>query len=100
MSTFSTLREKFGSAQLISRFLTIIEKGGNALPHPASLFGIMALLAIVASGITSLLDISVIHPGTGETIRPVNLFMVVRCASGEGPNTVSQDVALSHSTPM
>jgi aminobenzoyl-glutamate transport protein len=54
----------------------MIEKGGNALPHPASLFGIMALLAIVASGITSLLDISVIHPGTGETIRPNNLFSI------------------------
>ena len=33
------------------RFLTVIEKGGNALPHPATLFGILALLAIIVSGI-------------------------------------------------
>jgi aminobenzoyl-glutamate transport protein len=69
-------KNKFGSAKLISGFLGMIEKGGNALPHPASLFGIMALLAIVVSGITSLFDLSVLHPGTGEIIRPNNLFSV------------------------
>lgn len=76
MAKFSGFRDKLGSKKLISRFLAMIEKGGNALPHPASLFGIMALLAVVVSGITSLFDISVIHPGTGETIRPNNLFSV------------------------
>ena len=76
MSTITKLRDKFGSKKLIDRFLTMIEKGGNALPHPASLFGIMALLSIAVSGITSLFDLSVIHPGTGETIRPNNLFSV------------------------
>jgi len=60
----------------ISSFLAMIEKGGNALPHPASLFAIMATLAVVVSGITNLFDLSVIHPGTGETIRPNNLFSV------------------------
>jgi aminobenzoyl-glutamate transport protein len=69
-------KNKFGSAKLISGFLGMIEKGGNALPHPASLFGIMALLAIVVSGITSLFDLSVLHPGTGEIIRPNTLFSV------------------------
>ena len=76
MAKLSKLRDKLGSKKLIARFLAMIEKGGNALPHPASLFGIMALLAVVVSGITSLFDISVIHPGTGETIRPNNLFSV------------------------
>jgi aminobenzoyl-glutamate transport protein len=76
MTKISRLRDKLGSKRLISRFLAMIEKGGNALPHPASLFAIMALLAILASGITSLFHISVIHPGTGETIRPNNLFSV------------------------
>jgi aminobenzoyl-glutamate transport protein len=70
------LRQKLGSAQLISGFLGMIERGGNALPHPASLFAIMAALAVIASGVTSLFDLSVVHPGTGETIRPVNLFSV------------------------
>jgi aminobenzoyl-glutamate transport protein len=67
---------RLGSGKFINRSLEIIEKGGNALPHPATLFAIMALLAIVASGITSLFDLSVVHPGTGEMIRPVNLFSV------------------------
>jgi aminobenzoyl-glutamate transport protein len=70
------LKDKFGSAKLISRFLAMIEKGGNALPHPAMLFAIMACLAVVVSGITSLFHLSVIHPGTGETIRPNNLLSV------------------------
>jgi aminobenzoyl-glutamate transport protein len=70
------LRNRFASAKLISRFLEVVEKGGNALPHPAMLFAIMALLAIVVSGIASLFNLSVIHPGTGEIIRPNNLFSV------------------------
>ena len=31
----------------IDRFLNIVEKGGNALPHPATLFAILALLVWV-----------------------------------------------------
>ena len=65
-----------GKKTLMDRFLSTIERGGNALPEPATLFAILAFLVIVISGITSLFDISVIHPGTGETVRPVNLFSV------------------------
>jgi aminobenzoyl-glutamate transport protein len=70
------MRNRLKSLNLLPTFLTVVEKGGNALPHPAALFGIMALLAVVMSGIVSLFDLSVIHPGTGETIRPNNLFSV------------------------
>lgn len=56
------------------RMLSGIERVGNALPHPATLFLIFALLILVISYVTSLLDLSVIHPGTGETITPVNLL--------------------------
>ncbi len=59
-----------------SKFLKIIEKVGNALPDPTSLFAIAAGLVIVLSGITSLFHLEVVHPGTGETITPVNLFSV------------------------
>jgi aminobenzoyl-glutamate transport protein len=58
----------------MARFLTVIERVGNALPHPGTLFAIMALLVIVASGLAAQLDWAVTHPGTGETIRPVNLL--------------------------
>jgi aminobenzoyl-glutamate transport protein len=57
----------------VARFLSAIERVGNALPHPATLFGIFALLVIVLSWFFSLFDISVTNPATGEVIRPVNL---------------------------
>ena len=56
------------------RFLSIIERVGNALPHPATLFLIFAILVLVFSGITSLFSISAEHPATGESIEPVNLM--------------------------
>ncbi|MDX9848195.1 MAG: AbgT family transporter [Tenuifilaceae bacterium] len=59
---------------LIDRFLNIVERGGNALPHPASLFGIFALLALAFSAIGHWLGWEVIHPATGEAIRTVNLL--------------------------
>ena len=58
----------------LSRSLTFIERVGNALPHPGTLFAMMALLVILVSAITAQFDLAVTHPGTGETIRPVNLM--------------------------
>lgn len=63
-------------SNLISKFLRIVEKVGNALPDPAVLFALMAVLVIIVSGITSLFHLEVIHPGSGEVIRPVNLFSI------------------------
>lgn len=59
---------------IIDRFLDVVEKVGNILPHPASLFAIFAIAVVVLSGITAAFDISAIHPGTGETIVPVSLL--------------------------
>ncbi len=67
---------KSSDQKLISKFLTIIEKVGNALPHPATLFALFAVGVVVLSGIISLFDFSVKHPGTGETIEVVSLFSV------------------------
>lgn len=61
---------------LISRFLSIIEKVGNALPHPATLFAIFAFVIIIVSGIASMFHLEVIHPGTQETIKPFSLLSV------------------------
>jgi aminobenzoyl-glutamate transport protein len=60
--------------KLLARFLGIIEKVGNALPHPATLFAIFAGAVIVLSAVAAMFDISVTHPGTGATIRPVSLL--------------------------
>ncbi|MFW6227772.1 MAG: AbgT family transporter, partial [Bacteroidota bacterium] len=67
-------KEKQGKTDWFKRFLTVVERVGNALPHPATLFLIFAILILIISALTSLMDISVIHPGTGETISPVNLL--------------------------
>ncbi len=61
---------------LIDRFLNIIEKGGNALPHPATLFFLFAVGVVILSGIASMFDMQVIHPGTKEIVKPFSLLSV------------------------
>lgn len=60
--------------RILARFLNVVEKGGNALPHPATLFALFALFVVFLSGFLSLFDIHAIHPRTGEMIEPVNLM--------------------------
>jgi aminobenzoyl-glutamate transport protein len=60
----------------ISVFLSTVERVGNALPHPATLFLLFALGVVVLSGVVSWLDVTAVHPGTGETIRPFSLLSV------------------------
>jgi len=61
---------------MIDRFLGGVERVGNALPHPATLFALLALSVIFFSWVFSQFNISVLHPGTGETVEPVNLLSV------------------------
>ncbi len=58
----------------LQRALNWIERAGNALPHPATLFALFALAALVFSAIGHLLGWEAIHPATGEIIKPVNLL--------------------------
>lgn len=58
----------------LSRFLNLVEKGGNALPHPASLFGILALAALLFSAIGQWMGWSAAHPATGQQVQIVNLL--------------------------
>ncbi len=53
--------------------LAYVERVGNALPHPAALFGIFALVTLVISFLGYHLKWQGINPGTGETIHIVNL---------------------------
>jgi aminobenzoyl-glutamate transport protein len=62
--------------KFIDKFLTIIEKVGNALPHPATLFALFAFAIIIVSGIVSAFNLEVTHPATGELIKPVSLLTV------------------------
>jgi aminobenzoyl-glutamate transport protein len=60
----------------LDRALGVIERTGNALPHPATLFLVAALSVVVLSAITASLDLEVTHPGTGETVTVVNLLTI------------------------
>ncbi|MEA1896958.1 MAG: AbgT family transporter [Bacteroidota bacterium] len=62
--------------KLFDRFLNSIEKVGNALPHPATLFAIFAIMVLIFSAIAHAFDWSAIHPGSHENIDPVNLLSV------------------------
>lgn len=57
----------------VSRFLSIVERLGNALPHPATLFAGFAGFVILLSWLLSQFDLTVTHPGTGKEIAVVNL---------------------------
>ena len=59
---------------IIQRILNWVERAGNALPHPATLFALFALAALVFSAIGYFLDWEVIHPGTKEIVKSVNLL--------------------------
>lgn len=57
------------------RFLDRIEKTGNKLPHPITLFAILALIVVILSAVVSSLGISVEHPGKeGEMVEVTNLL--------------------------
>ncbi|MCK4663443.1 MAG: AbgT family transporter, partial [Bacteroidales bacterium] len=50
------------------------ERVGNALPHPATLFALFALAALVFSAVGHVLGWEAVHPGTKEIVKSVNLL--------------------------
>ncbi len=63
-------------SRALSVFLATVERGGNALPHPGTLFAILAGVIVLVSAIAARTGIEVVHPGTGELIQPVSLATV------------------------
>lgn len=59
---------------LFARILDKIEYFGNALPHPATLFAIMAGSIIVLSGVADFFGLTAVHPVTQESIEVFNLL--------------------------
>ncbi len=51
-----------------------MEKGGNLLPHPATLFALFALSVLLLSGLACRVGWNALHPVTQEAINPVNLL--------------------------
>ena len=62
--------------KFISKSLSFIERVGNALPHPATLFAIFGVFTILISWIASKINLTVAHPATGELIQAVNLISI------------------------
>lgn len=66
------------SAEVIKRwfnwFLDRVERGGNRLPDPVTVFVIIIFLVMIVSLAGSMAGISVVHPNTGEEIVVQNLF--------------------------
>ena len=61
---------------LMDRFLNVIERAGNKLPDPVSLFVLLAIVVIVLSAVLGAAGVSATHPGTGKVIKIVNLLSV------------------------
>ncbi|MCP4573551.1 MAG: AbgT family transporter [bacterium] len=55
------------------RFLSAVERVGNALPHPATLFAIFAVSIVFLSWLTSRLGVTALNPKDGALVEPVNL---------------------------
>lgn len=59
---------------ILDRLLNSVERVGNKLPDPVTIFFILCGVIFVLSAIIASQDISAIHPSTGEKIIAVNLL--------------------------
>jgi aminobenzoyl-glutamate transport protein len=62
----------------IVRAMAVVERAGNALPHPFWLFWALSLILGILSAVLAGLGVSVVSPGDGETVTVRNLL------SGDG----------------
>jgi aminobenzoyl-glutamate transport protein len=58
----------------IARFVDMIERVGNRLPDPITLFVLLALIVVVVSWIAARAGVTAVHPATGEAVSVVNLM--------------------------
>ncbi|CAN5620231.1 AbgT family transporter [soil metagenome] len=78
--------EETASRGWFTRFLDVVERMGNLLPHPVTLFALFALGVVVLSGIAGWFDLSVIDPRPeGARGRsPTGEIVAVSLMNGEG----------------
>lgn len=68
--------QALGKKSGLDRFLDAIERIGNKLPHPVSLFIILATLVTLISWLCSATGVSAVNPANGDTITARNLFSI------------------------
>ncbi|MGN4124685.1 AbgT family transporter [Lysinibacillus sphaericus] len=59
---------------LFNKFLDVIEKVGNKLPHPFMLFFYLTVVLVVVSAVLGTMQAAVTHPNTGEEVVVQNLL--------------------------
>lgn len=69
-----------------TKSLDFIEVVGNKLPHPATLFALLALIVVIISWIAHLLNTQAVHPVTEEVITVNSLV------SGEGFRWIYENI--------
>lgn len=60
--------------KFLNASLNTVERIGNRLPDPATLFVILIGVVMLCSWLAAAFDVSVTHPGTGDRIPAINLF--------------------------
>lgn len=73
----------------VDRFLGLIERIGNFLPHPVTLFALFAAGTIVLSGIGEALDWTVEDPRPADKRSPDGMIRVVSLLGDEGLRTIT-----------
>jgi aminobenzoyl-glutamate transport protein len=61
---------------LLDRILDAVERAGNKLPDPITLFLGLAVLVVVISAICSALNVTAVNPADGSTVEVFNLFSI------------------------
>ena len=68
------MSENIAPKNRLQKVLSVIERGGNALPHPAILFLIFTGVVVALSSLVSKLGIQAEHPITKAVIQPFDLL--------------------------
>ncbi len=57
-----------------NQFLAVVERVGNALPQPATLFACLAVAVLLLSAFFAARGTEVVNPATGEVVRSISLL--------------------------
>lgn len=66
--------ERVHRKRFIAAALDGLERWGNRLPDPLTLFALFAVAVLIVSWIASSLGVAAVHPATGKTVAAVNLL--------------------------
>lgn len=58
----------------VPALLDLVERVGNRLPDPVTIFILLAVAALLLSWVASRAGLSIVHPVTGDTVTAVNLL--------------------------